>query len=55
MLNAALAVTRFKRLFGFYLDLEHELNSCYTIDGNHMLNEQRVVGMDEDEAEEKAA
>ena len=39
MLNAALAVLRWKRMFGFYLDLEHEHSSTYEIDGNHLLNE----------------
>lgn len=41
MLNAALAVIRWKRLFGFYVDLEHEFSSMYTIDGNHLLNEDQ--------------
>ena len=39
MLNAALAVIRWKKLFGFYADFEQELTSTYTIDGNHLLNE----------------
>lgn len=39
MLNAALAVIRWKKLWGFYVDLEQELSSLYTIDGNHLLNE----------------
>lgn len=38
-LNAALAVIRWKRLFGFYGDLEDEHYSAYTIDGNHLVNE----------------
>lgn len=38
-LNASLAVIRWKKLFGFYGDLEDEHFSIYTIDGNHMLNE----------------
>ncbi len=38
-LNAALAVIRWKKLFGFYGDLEDEHFSIYTIDGNHLLNE----------------
>jgi predicted ThiF/HesA family dinucleotide-utilizing enzyme len=42
MLNAALAVIRWKKLFGFYLDFEHELSSTYTIDGNHLLNKGRA-------------
>jgi hypothetical protein len=38
-LNAALAVIKWKKLCGFYLDLESEHHSTYTIDGNHTLNE----------------
>ena len=38
-LNAALAVIRWKKLFGFYDSLENEHYSAYTIDGNHLLNE----------------
>ena len=37
-LNAALAVIRWKKFRGFYLDLEGELQSTYTLDGNHMSN-----------------
>lgn len=38
-LNAALAVIRWKKLFGFYADLEYEHFTAYTIDGNHLVNE----------------
>lgn len=38
-LNAALAVIKWKKLSGFYLDLERELHSTYTIDGNCLANE----------------
>ncbi|MDQ2771425.1 MAG: ThiF family adenylyltransferase [Bacteroidota bacterium] len=38
-LNAALAVIKWKKLCGFYLDLEKEHHSTYTIDGNSTLNE----------------
>lgn len=38
-LNAALAVIRWKKLFGFYGDLEDEHFSIYTIDGNNLVNE----------------
>jgi hypothetical protein len=55
MFNASLAVMRFKRLFGFYFDFEHELSSQYTIDGNHMLNEHQFVDDDQDEAQDEAA
>ena len=41
-LNAALAVIRWKKHRGFYLDLGHEDRSTYTIDGNHMGN--RTLG-----------
>ena len=39
MLNAALAVIKWKKIFSFYIDFEHEHSSTYTIDGNHLLNE----------------
>jgi hypothetical protein len=42
MLNAALAVIRFKRFFGFYTDLEGEHHATYGIDGNRILNEDRA-------------
>lgn len=38
-LNACLAVIKWKKLNGIYLDLEGEMNSNYTVDGNHMSNE----------------
>lgn len=41
-LNAALAVIRWKKLFGFYLDFDHEHHSAYTIDGNALINEERL-------------
>jgi len=41
MLNAALAVIKWKKLCGFYTDFEHEYFSAYTIDGNHLLNEDQ--------------
>ena len=37
-LNAALAVIRWKKFRGFYLDLEGELQSTYTLDGNQLSN-----------------
>jgi hypothetical protein len=40
-LNAALAVIRWKRLLGFYLDQEHEFFSTYTIGGNDIANEDQ--------------
>lgn len=37
-LNAALAVIRWKKVFGFYADLEHEHQCSYTTDGNVITN-----------------
>lgn len=39
-LNAALAVVRWKKHVGFYLDLEGEHHTTYTLDGNVLLNEE---------------
>lgn len=41
-LNAALAVIKWKKLFGFYRDLENEHFSTYTIDGNMLINEDQL-------------
>ena len=41
-LNAALAVIRWKKHRGFYLDLGQEDRSTYTLDGNHMSNKKLV-------------
>jgi len=38
-LNAALAVIKWKKWAGFYVDLEHEMHSVYPIDGNILINE----------------
>ena len=43
-LNAALAVIRWKKHRGFYLDLGGEDRSTYTIDGNHMVNRRSKAG-----------
>jgi hypothetical protein len=40
-LNAALAVIKWKKLCGFYIDLEKEHHSTYSIDGNETTNEDR--------------
>lgn len=40
-LNAALAVVKWKKLYGFYLDFEKEHNSTYTIDSNMLLSEDQ--------------
>jgi hypothetical protein len=41
-LNAALAVIRWKKTMGFYLDLEHEHFSIYAVDGNCLINEDQA-------------
>jgi len=38
MMNAALAVIKWKKLLGFYRDLENEHHCSYTTDGNMLLN-----------------
>lgn len=38
-LNAAYAVIKWKKIFGFYDDLEQESHSLYMIDGNSIVNE----------------
>jgi hypothetical protein len=40
-LNAALAVIKWKKLCGFYADLDKEHFCAYTIDGNAVLNEDK--------------
>jgi hypothetical protein len=41
-LSAALAVIKWKKHVGFYLDLENEHFSVYEIDGNSLLNEDQA-------------
>jgi hypothetical protein len=41
-LNAALAVIKWKKLLGFYADLESEHNSVYAISGNCLINEDQA-------------
>lgn len=48
-LNAAFAVIRWKRLLGFYQDLENEHFSAYSVDGNHLLNDDLQVPGDTSE------
>ncbi|MEW8350287.1 MAG: ThiF family adenylyltransferase [Candidatus Thiodiazotropha taylori] len=38
-MNACLAVIRWKKLCGFYVDMENEHFNLYSIEGNHILNE----------------
>ena len=40
-LNAALAVIKWKKLFGFYADFEKEHFSTYSLDGNLIINEDQ--------------
>jgi hypothetical protein len=39
--NAALAVIKWKKLCGFYHDLDHEHHTTFTITGNMLLNEDK--------------
>lgn len=41
-LNAALAVIKWKKLCGFYTDVEKEHTILYQIDGNHLINEDKA-------------
>lgn len=41
-LNACFAVIKFKKLLGFYTDLESEHNAIYEIDGNNTINEDHL-------------
>jgi ThiF family len=42
-LNAALAVIKWKKLCGFYLDDEFEHHALYVVNGNTMINEDRAA------------
>jgi hypothetical protein len=37
-LNAVLAVVKWKKLVGFYGDIEHEHQSLYAVNGNYLIN-----------------
>jgi hypothetical protein len=41
-LNATLAVIKWKKLYGFYRDLEREHHSTYTIDSNMLISEDQT-------------
>ena len=41
-LNAALAVIKWKKLLGFYVDIEKENSSYYQIDGNNLINQDQA-------------
>lgn len=40
--NAALAVVKWKKIFGFYKDLENEHFCAYSVNGNVIINEDRL-------------
>jgi hypothetical protein len=42
MLNAVFAVIRWKKLYGFYADDEHEMFTAYTIAANQLLNADQL-------------
>lgn len=44
MLNAALAVIKWKKLFGYYVDMKQELNNSYTIAANRLVNGEVLEG-----------
>jgi hypothetical protein len=52
-LNAALAVIKWKKLLGFYHDLEKEHDSTYSIDCNMLTSEEKIEVSDSLTAEEK--
>jgi hypothetical protein len=41
-LNAALAVVKWKKIYGFYRDFEKEFYSVYAIDTNRIINEEQI-------------
>jgi ThiF family len=41
-LSATLAVIKWKKVFGFYQDYDQEHHCTYTIDGNHLWNEEKI-------------
>jgi hypothetical protein len=43
-LNAALAVVKWKKISGFYRDLDLEHYATYTIDGNNIVNQDKESG-----------
>ena len=42
-LNAALAIVKWKKLFGFYHDLEKEHHTIYNIDCNQLVNDENTI------------
>ena len=49
-LNAVLAVIKWKKLRGFYLDLEGEMQSVYPIDGNIIINAYKQTDIENTDA-----
>ncbi|KFZ77015.1 hypothetical protein ED92_38615 [Amycolatopsis sp. MJM2582] len=47
-LNAVMAVLKWKKLNGIYLDLDREFNSVYVLDGNTMINDTGEADADHD-------
>ncbi len=41
-LSAALAVIRWKKYYGFYLDFQNECHSTYTLDRNLLISDERL-------------
>ncbi|MFZ0774021.1 MAG: hypothetical protein WCA49_07370 [Candidatus Sulfotelmatobacter sp.] len=52
-LNAALAIVRWKKLLGFYHDLEKEHNSTYSIDCNLLTTDEKAGASDTSANEEE--
>ncbi len=46
-LNASLAVIKWKKLLGFYRDVDREYHCLYTIDGNNLLSEDKACPGDQ--------
>ncbi len=44
MLNAALAVIKWKKLFGYYVDAKEELNSTYVLARNQLISGEVLEG-----------
>ena len=42
MMNAVMAVIKWKKLFGYYVDRKHEFNSTYTVISNKMISGEFV-------------
>jgi molybdopterin/thiamine biosynthesis adenylyltransferase len=43
MINAAMAILRWKRMFGFYPDLEQEYHSLYSVNSSQLANHDNVT------------